>query len=214
MSVNEKMTALANEVRELSGTESAKSIDAMTSDIDAANTEINEQTGLIEQIVTALENKAAGGATPAEPVIEALSITENGTYSAPIGVDGYSPITVNVSGGDAQIKTCTVTISTTSSGASEARICGYSYTAFENGEIVVKWKSSPVDHLASAVISDVVCGSAITVMLKCLTSLSTYHGDVMVASFDTWGSSAYPVAVLCAPNIPGSSSSIIFDCDD
>lgn len=31
-----------------------------------------------------------------EPVIEALSVTSNGTYTAPDGVDGYSPITVNV----------------------------------------------------------------------------------------------------------------------
>ena len=30
------------------------------------------------------------------PVIESKSITENGTYTAPEGVDGYSPITVNV----------------------------------------------------------------------------------------------------------------------
>ena len=32
----------------------------------------------------------------AEPVIEALSVTSNGTYTAPDGVDGYSPVTVNV----------------------------------------------------------------------------------------------------------------------
>lgn len=30
------------------------------------------------------------------PVIEALEITENGTYTAPDGVNGYSPVTVNV----------------------------------------------------------------------------------------------------------------------
>ena len=29
----------------------------------------------------------------------ALSVTENGTYSVPSGVDGYNPVTVNVSGG-------------------------------------------------------------------------------------------------------------------
>lgn len=33
-----------------------------------------------------------------EPVIEALSVTENDTYTAPSGVDGYSPVTVNVPG--------------------------------------------------------------------------------------------------------------------
>ena len=32
----------------------------------------------------------------AEPVIEALSVTSNGTYTAPDGVDGYGPVTVNV----------------------------------------------------------------------------------------------------------------------
>jgi hypothetical protein len=58
--VNSKMTALADEIRELSGTTTSKSIDAMTSDVDAANTEIAEQVGLIAQIANALEGKAAG----------------------------------------------------------------------------------------------------------------------------------------------------------
>lgn len=42
--------------------------------------------------------KAAGGGGSA-PVIQSLSATANGTYTAPSGVDGYSPVTVNVSGG-------------------------------------------------------------------------------------------------------------------
>ena len=32
-------------------------------------------------------------------VVQPLSVTTNGTYTAPSGVDGYSPVTVNVSGG-------------------------------------------------------------------------------------------------------------------
>lgn len=60
MNVNEKMTALADEIRELSGTTTSKSIDAMTSDVDAANAEIVEQAELLEQIVTALEGKTSG----------------------------------------------------------------------------------------------------------------------------------------------------------
>jgi hypothetical protein len=60
MSVNKKMTALADEIRELSGTTASKSIDAMTSDVGAANTEIAEQTELLAQIATALEGKAGG----------------------------------------------------------------------------------------------------------------------------------------------------------
>lgn len=34
-----------------------------------------------------------------DPVIRTLDVTENGTYRAPEGVDGYSPVNVNVSGG-------------------------------------------------------------------------------------------------------------------
>ena len=34
-----------------------------------------------------------------EPTIEPLSATQNGTYNPPSGVDGYAPVTVNVSGG-------------------------------------------------------------------------------------------------------------------
>lgn len=33
-----------------------------------------------------------------EPVIQPLEVTENGTYTAHDGVDGYSPVTVNVTG--------------------------------------------------------------------------------------------------------------------
>ena len=62
--VNEKMTALADEIRELSGTTTSKSIDAMTSDVDAANAEIVAQTELLEQIATALEGKAGGATLP------------------------------------------------------------------------------------------------------------------------------------------------------
>lgn len=34
-----------------------------------------------------------------DPVIEPIEITENGTYTAPDGVDGYSPVVVNVTSG-------------------------------------------------------------------------------------------------------------------
>ena len=63
MSVNEKMTALADEVRELSGSAAKKGIDAMTQDIGAANEEIAAQVELIAQIATELESKAAATGT-------------------------------------------------------------------------------------------------------------------------------------------------------
>ena len=42
---------------------------------------------------------APGQGGGSEAVIRSLDVTENGTYSAPSGVDGYSPVNVNVSGG-------------------------------------------------------------------------------------------------------------------
>lgn len=59
--VNEKMTALADEVRELSGSTELKGIDEMTSDIASANDEIVDQAELIAQIAAALEGKATTG---------------------------------------------------------------------------------------------------------------------------------------------------------
>lgn len=49
---------------------------------------------------------AGGGGGGASAVINPIEITENGTYTAGEGVDGYSPITVNVegSGGDESLK--------------------------------------------------------------------------------------------------------------
>lgn len=58
------------------------------------NSEIDIQSALIEQINNALNGKAGGEVV--EPIIEPLEITENGTYTAPDGVDGYSPVSVNV----------------------------------------------------------------------------------------------------------------------
>ena len=61
MSVNEKMKAIADEVRELSGTSDALGLDAMAAQISAANAQIGEQAGLIEQILSALSGKVVKG---------------------------------------------------------------------------------------------------------------------------------------------------------
>ncbi len=37
-----------------------------------------------------------GGGGGRDPVVEPLTVTENGEYEAPAGVDGYNPVTVNV----------------------------------------------------------------------------------------------------------------------
>lgn len=69
-----------------------------------ADIQINVDGGTSKRLLTAgkycdkdIVVTATGGA--AEPVIQPLEVTSNGTYTAPAGVDGYSPVTVNVSGG-------------------------------------------------------------------------------------------------------------------
>lgn len=68
-----------------------------------ADIEISVDAGTSKRLLTAgkycdknILVTASGGA--ASPVIEPLEVTTNGTYTAPEGVDGYSPVTVNVSG--------------------------------------------------------------------------------------------------------------------
>lgn len=65
-------------------------------DSTATKTLTTKQKYLEDDIT--LEHVQSGGT---EPVITPLSVTENGTYTAPTGTDGYSPVTVNVpTGGD------------------------------------------------------------------------------------------------------------------
>jgi len=62
MSVNSKLTAIADEIRVLSGTEEAMGLDAMATHVQAANNEIELQSGLLVELEAVLNGKAAGGA--------------------------------------------------------------------------------------------------------------------------------------------------------
>lgn len=70
---------------------------ALTEKLGAIGDAIRAKTGgtellTLDAMPTAIESISGA----AEPVIEALEVTSNGTYTASNGVDGYSPITVNV----------------------------------------------------------------------------------------------------------------------
>lgn len=71
-------------------------IEGSTEDLNAV---LTEQEALIAELQAVLRRKVA---SVVNPVIEPLEVTGNGTYAAPDGVDGYSPVTVNVptGGGD------------------------------------------------------------------------------------------------------------------
>jgi hypothetical protein len=66
MSVNSKMTALAEQVRTLSGGTGKLGIDAMTTAVKGGNDEIGSQTDLIAQISAALEGKSSSGTVTTE----------------------------------------------------------------------------------------------------------------------------------------------------
>lgn len=68
------LTAIADEIRELSGTTGAMGLDTMATHIGEANTEIDSQVELLAQIVSALDGKAAG--SDLTPIADAL--TEKG----------------------------------------------------------------------------------------------------------------------------------------
>lgn len=61
MSVNSKMTAIADEIRELSGTTDPMGLDAMASNVADANTDVETMAGLIEELEAALEGKSVEG---------------------------------------------------------------------------------------------------------------------------------------------------------
>ena len=68
MSVNSKMTALADEIRILSGATSQMGLDAMKTNISNANSNVNTESGLIAQIRSALQCETASGDATSSPL--------------------------------------------------------------------------------------------------------------------------------------------------
>lgn len=64
----ENLTAIADEVRELSGTTIGLGVNDMTNNLSDANTEVGSQADLIVQIQEALQGKAVGGGSVVDNV--------------------------------------------------------------------------------------------------------------------------------------------------
>lgn len=113
MSVNSKMTAIANKIRTLLGLTGAMGLDSMASNIGKAQEEVDSQAVLIEQLRTILAGKA-GGIVPTGTVTP----TENGIHD----VTQYASAVVNVNSlpaGVTALSTGTVQIELSEGAAAE-----------------------------------------------------------------------------------------------
>lgn len=85
MSVNTKLTAIADEIRELSGATSKLGLDAMATNLGEANDEVDFQAELLAQIINALDGKAAGGSSGVEQATPVISVNTSGLITATAG---------------------------------------------------------------------------------------------------------------------------------
>lgn len=97
MSVHTKMTAIADEIRTLSGVTERIGLDAMATNLNAANVEVVSQTVLLEQALAAIEGKMAGGDV-VEPVLQEKTVSSSTSTQIVVpdsGYNGLSKVTVN-----------------------------------------------------------------------------------------------------------------------
>lgn len=79
MSVNSKMTAVADRIRTLLGLSGAMGLDAMANNLGTAQNEVNSQENLLDQALTAIAGKASGGSGNSG----AFSASEEFIWTAP-----------------------------------------------------------------------------------------------------------------------------------
>ena len=107
-----------------------------------------------------------------DPVIESITITESGTYTAPEGIDGYSPITVNVASSD-DVASAIVSRTITEYADNSIRIIGEH--AFQGCSNLTTVNCPSVTSIGNYAFTD--CSKLTTAEFPLLTSISGYAFD-------------------------------------
>lgn len=106
--VNTKMTAIADEIRTLSGTTEAIGLDTMASHIGEANNEVDSQVELLAQAVAALEGKASGSI---DDVTAETNVYTEKLASLESAISALETELNRKASGGGSVETCTVEIS-------------------------------------------------------------------------------------------------------
>ncbi|MEE1084283.1 MAG: hypothetical protein UH850_11220 [Paludibacteraceae bacterium] len=157
--VNSKMTAIADEIRTLSGTSDSMGLDAMATHVGEANDEVDSQVELLAQAVAALEGKASGSSGSGEDVT-----AETDEYTAKLESLGtaIAELEAELEGkagsgsGGGSVETCTVTINSCST---IEYICATTLSNEKIGGYYFNSHGSEV--LTTITVENVVCGSFI-----------------------------------------------------
>ena len=156
--VNTKMTAIADEIRTLSGTTEAIGLDAMVTHVGEANDEVDNQVELLAQAVAALEGKASSSGSGEDVTAETDEYTAKleslGTAIAELEAE----LEGKASGGSlsGSIESCAVTINCCSP---IEYVCA---TTLSNGKIDgYYFNSHGTEVLNTVTVENVVCGSFI-----------------------------------------------------
>lgn len=132
-------------------------------------------------IVTA--RKLSGGGGGGGTTVEALSVTQNGTYTAPSG-KAYSPVTVNVSGGSSDFSTAEVQVKSEST--------GHSFFITSDYDTVTGLVSTEEGYFTDTSLEQIDVGVTYTLNVLILNGsfMISYvdHGNISANNISTTGS--------------------------
>lgn len=144
MSVNTKLTNLANEIREISGTTTKKSLDVMISDISAANDLIDEQETLLNDLRDIVDSLPEAGGGSGEDLSAEVSEYANKIALLESAVASLETELANKASdgtGSGSLETCSLTLDF----SAHLNAAAVFYHTLEDGEVVGKIASMNSD---------------------------------------------------------------------